>query len=34
LKVEEAPRDLDKARAGMRQLPPELRRDLADLGLL
>ena len=34
LKAEEAPRDLGNARAGMRQLPPELRRDLADLGLL
>jgi hypothetical protein len=34
LKSEEAPRDLDNARAGLRQLPPELRRDLADLGLL
>ncbi len=34
LKPEDAPRDLGAARAGMRQLPPELRRDLADLGLL
>ncbi len=34
LKAEEAPRDLGDARAGLRQLPPELRRDLADLGLL
>jgi hypothetical protein len=34
LKPEEAPRDLSNARAGLRQLPPELRRDLADLGLL
>ena len=34
LKGEEAPRDLGDARAGLRQLPPELRRDLADLGLL
>jgi hypothetical protein len=34
LKPEEAPRDLGNARAGLRQLPPELRRDLADLGLL
>ncbi len=34
LKPEEAPRDLGDARAGLRQLPPELRRDLADLGLL
>jgi hypothetical protein len=34
LKPEEAPRDLGAARAGMRDLPPELRRDLADLGLL
>jgi hypothetical protein len=34
LKAEEAPRDLGAARAGMKSLPPELRRDLADLGLL
>lgn len=34
LKPEDAPRDLGAARAGMRQLPPELRRELADLGLL
>ncbi len=34
LKPEDAPRDLGAARAGMRDLPPELRRDLADLGLL
>jgi hypothetical protein len=34
LKPEEAPRDLSNARAGLRQLPAELRRDLADLGLL
>jgi hypothetical protein len=34
LKPEDAPRDLGSARAGMRELPPELRRDLADLGLL
>jgi hypothetical protein len=34
LKPEDAPRDLDNARAGLRGLPPELRRDLADLGLL
>jgi hypothetical protein len=34
LKPEDAPRDLGSARAGMRHLPPELRRDLADLGLL
>jgi hypothetical protein len=34
LKAEEAPRDLAAARAGLRTLPPELRRDLADLGLL
>ena len=31
---EAAPRDLRDPRAGLRQLPPELRRDLADLGLL
>lgn len=34
LTPEDAPRDLGSARAGMRDLPPELRRDLADLGLL
>jgi hypothetical protein len=34
LKQEDAPRDLGASRAGMRDLPPELRRDLADLGLL
>ncbi len=34
LKPDDAPRDLGAARAGMRDLPPELRRDLADLGLL
>jgi hypothetical protein len=34
LKPEDAPRDLGSARAGMRELPPKLRRDLADLGLL
>jgi hypothetical protein len=34
LKPEDAPRDLSNPRAGLRQLPPELRRDLADLGLL
>lgn len=34
LKSVDAPRDLSNARAGLRQLPPELRRDLADLGLL
>ena len=34
LKPEDAPRDLGAARTGMRQLPPELRRELADLGLL
>lgn len=34
LKPEDGPRDLGRARAGMRELPPELRRDLADLGLL
>jgi hypothetical protein len=34
LTPEEAPRDLSDARAGLRRLPPELRRDLADLGLL
>src|SRR4051812_31179957 len=33
LRPEDAPRDLANARAGLRQLPPELRRDLADLGL-
>jgi len=34
LKPEDAPRDLSAARAGLTKLPPELRRDLADLGLL
>jgi hypothetical protein len=34
LKPEDAPRDLSAARAGLIKLPPELRRDLADLGLL
>ncbi|HEX9906364.1 MAG TPA: DUF1489 family protein [Propylenella sp.] len=34
LTPEDAPRDLGAARAGLRKLPPELRRDLADLGLL
>jgi hypothetical protein len=34
LTLEDAPRDLGAARAGLRKLPPELRRDLADLGLL
>jgi hypothetical protein len=34
LLAKEAPRDLGDARSGLRQLPPELRRDLADLGLL
>jgi hypothetical protein len=34
LKPEEAPRDLGSARAGLKALPPELRRDLAHLGLL
>jgi hypothetical protein len=34
LKAEDAPRDLGDARAGLHRLPPELRRDLADLGLL
>jgi hypothetical protein len=34
LKPEDAPRDLSDARAGLIKLPPELRRDLADLGLL
>ena len=33
LKPEDAPRDLGD-RAALRELPPELRRDLADLGLL
>jgi hypothetical protein len=34
LTAEDAPRDLGAARAGLRDLPPALRRDLADLGLL
>ena len=34
LKPEDAPIDLGAARAGLRALPPELRRNLADLGLL
>lgn len=34
LDAEDAPRDLAAARAGLRELPPDLRRDLADLGLL
>ena len=34
LKPQDAPRDLSAAREGLRTLPPELRRDLADLGLL
>jgi hypothetical protein len=34
LKHEEAPRDLGSDRAALRELPPELRRDLAELGLL
>ena len=34
LKPEDAPRDLGADRAALRELPAELRRDLADLGLL
>ena len=34
LKAEDAPRDLSTSRAALRELPPALRRDLADLGLL
>lgn len=34
LQPEDAPGDLGAARGSMRGLPPELRRDLADLGLL
>jgi hypothetical protein len=34
LKAEDAPRDLSRSRAALRELPPALRRDLADLGLL
>jgi hypothetical protein len=34
LQAEDAPRDLGAARAALRELPVELRRDLADLGLL
>ena len=34
LKPDDAPRDLGSDRAALRELPAELRRDLADLGLL
>jgi hypothetical protein len=34
LKAEDAPADLGGARSALRELPPELRRNLADLGLL
>jgi hypothetical protein len=34
LKPADAPRDLGSDRAALRELPPELRRDLAELGLL
>jgi hypothetical protein len=34
LKPDDAPADLAGNRAGLRSLPPELRRNLADLGLL
>lgn len=34
LKPEDAPRDLGRGRAALREMPPDLRRELADLGLL
>jgi hypothetical protein len=34
LKPEDAPRDSGKTRNGFREMPPKLRQDLADLGLL
>ncbi|MCY6380650.1 DUF1489 family protein [Hoeflea prorocentri] len=34
LTVKDAPADLSEANAGLLKLPPELRRELADLGLL
>jgi hypothetical protein len=34
LEAKDAPRDLPSSRAGLRALPPELRRSLAELGLL
>lgn len=34
LTVNDAPRDLTRGRAGVMSLPPDLRRELADLGLL
>jgi hypothetical protein len=34
LKPEDAPRDLGKGRGALREMPPALRRELADLGLL
>ena len=34
LKPDDAPRDLGTDRAALRELPPNLRRELADLGLL
>ena len=34
LKPKDAPRDMTAARSALRELPPELRRNLADLGLL
>ena len=34
LKPEDAPRDLGKDRGALREMPPALRRELADLGLL
>jgi hypothetical protein len=33
-KPEDAPRDLGKGRSALREMPPDLRRELADLGLL
>ena len=34
LKPEDAPADLDKGRAGLAAMPPQLRQELAELGLL
>ena len=34
LKAEDAPADLGKGRAGMAEMPPKLRQELAELGLL
>ena len=34
LKPADAPRDLGKGRAGLAEMPPKLRQELAELGLL